>query len=111
MSKFHHQVMPEEQLRVWKACAGPSSKWKAYLAGGTSVALYLGHRRSVDFDWFTAETIPPEDLLTDVRQMGFTVEVQQNNVGTFLSTVSGVSFTVFRYRYPHLGPLSALDGC
>lgn len=24
-----------------------------YLAGGTSVALQLGHRRSVDLDWFS----------------------------------------------------------
>lgn len=23
-----------------------------YLAGGTAVALHVGHRRSVDFDWF-----------------------------------------------------------
>ena len=57
MIEFHHEIMPEEQLRIWMVCAGPTSKWKAYLAGGTSIALHLGHRRSVDFDWFTPETI------------------------------------------------------
>ena len=27
------------------------------LAGGTSLALYLGHRRSVDLDLFHSETV------------------------------------------------------
>ena len=43
--------------------------------------------------------------------MGFPVEVQQNDEGTFLSTVSGVSFTVFRYRYRLLEAPAKLDGC
>ena len=30
---------------------------QAYLAGGTAVALHLGHRLSVDFDFFTPEDI------------------------------------------------------
>jgi hypothetical protein len=28
-----------------------------YLGGGTALAIHLGHRRSVDFDWFTRERI------------------------------------------------------
>ena len=111
MIEFHHEIMPEEQLRIWMVCAGPTSKWKAYLAGGTSIALHLGHRRSVDFDWFTSETIRPAVLLGDMQELGFPVEVQQNDEGTFLSTVSGVSFTVFRYRYRLLGTPAELDGC
>ena len=27
------------------------------LGGGTALAIHLGHRRSVDFDWFTRERI------------------------------------------------------
>ena len=30
---------------------------QTYLAGGTAVALHLGHRMSVDFDFFTSEEI------------------------------------------------------
>ena len=33
---------------------GPSiTRNQMYLAGGTSVALQVGHRRSVDLDWFS----------------------------------------------------------
>jgi len=75
------------------------------------VALYLGHRRSIDFDWFTPKSIAPVDLLADVRAMGFPVEVIQNTEGTFLATVAGVSFTVFRYKYRLLAPPTKIDGC
>jgi hypothetical protein len=33
------------------------------LYGGTAIALYLGHRESIDFDFFTDQTFQPEDLL------------------------------------------------
>jgi hypothetical protein len=55
--------------RVGQACEILS----AYLAGGLAVALQLGHRASADFDWFTANTISPEKLLSDIRATGFKV--------------------------------------
>jgi hypothetical protein len=111
MSRWHRSIFPAEQLRVWKVCARPTSQWDAYLAGGTAVALYLGHRRSDDFDWFTPQTIPPAKLLADVEGLGFPVSVRQNTEGTFLANVSGVSFSVFRFRYPLLESPVVLDGC
>lgn len=27
----------------------------SYLAGGTALALMLGHRKSIDFDWFSQQ--------------------------------------------------------
>jgi hypothetical protein len=33
------------------------------LYGGTAIALYLGHRESVDFDFFSDRTFQPEELL------------------------------------------------
>ncbi|MGA9292658.1 MAG: nucleotidyl transferase AbiEii/AbiGii toxin family protein [Ignavibacteriaceae bacterium] len=35
---------------------------KFYLAGGTALALQLGHRRSDDFDFFTFEHLEIENL-------------------------------------------------
>ncbi len=34
------------------------------LYGGTAIALYLGHRNSVDFDCFTDRPFEPDDLVT-----------------------------------------------
>lgn len=111
MSRFHRDIFSAEQLRVWRTCARTASQWSAYLAGGTAVALYLGHRRSDDFDWFTPQTIPPAKLLADVENLGFPVAVIQNIEGAFLARLSGVSFSVFRYRYPLVESPAMLDGC
>jgi hypothetical protein len=35
------------------------------LYGGTAVALYLGHRESVDFDFFTNRAFQPDELFAD----------------------------------------------
>lgn len=43
------------------------------LYGGTAVALYLGHRESVDFDFFTHLTFQPDEranLVSSVRTTG-----------------------------------------
>ncbi len=33
-----------------------------YLAGGTALAFQLGHRVSIDFDWFSPVQFSPETL-------------------------------------------------
>ncbi|MEW6405098.1 MAG: nucleotidyl transferase AbiEii/AbiGii toxin family protein, partial [Chloroflexota bacterium] len=33
-----------------------------YLAGGTALAIYYGHRMSVDLDWFTGAFPSPQAL-------------------------------------------------
>ncbi len=38
----------------------------AYLAGGTAIALQLGHRVSVDFDFFTIEDFVPKTFSVPV---------------------------------------------
>ena len=40
-----------------------------YLVGGTAIALHLGHRRSVDLDWFRAEAFDPTALHAQLRSL------------------------------------------
>jgi hypothetical protein len=49
-------VLPEPQRRLWPALA-PAPQLAFVLYGGTAAALYLGHRTSVDFDFFRAEPL------------------------------------------------------
>lgn len=90
-----------------RACAETSRKWSAYLAGGTALALQLGHRQSEDLDWFTPESLAADDVLAGILKIGLDVDVKQNDPGTFLATVGGVKFSVFRYRYRVLTLLDA----
>ncbi len=107
---LHVEVLTEAQARVLHACAGPSARWGAYLAGGAAAALQLGHRRSDDLDWFAPKATPPRDLLADLKSVGGTIEITQNDEGTFNGTVDGVKFSVFRYSYPLIERTLPFDG-
>jgi hypothetical protein len=107
----HFEALLPKQREVLLASARPAKTWGAYLAGGLAIALQLGHRVSADFDWFTANTIPPKKLLDDIKTTGLTVAVRQNDEGTFIGQVDGIEYSVFRYRYEVVGPGQEIGGC
>ena len=71
----------------------------AYLAGGTAVALQLGHRISVDFDFFTSKEFLPNSIAAELSNVGSFV-VEQADRGTILGEFEGIKFSLFMYQYP-----------
>ena len=53
-------VLPRAQQVLWPSLAQLSEAFVLY--GGTALALRLGHRTSMDFDFFTAEALDPDGL-------------------------------------------------
>jgi len=77
-----------------------------YLGGGTAIALCLGHRHSIDFDWFSGERIAdPLRLAQDIRDKGSRLVTGQIDRGTLHGTISGIRVSFLEYRYPLLKPL------
>ncbi|MBN2496327.1 MAG: nucleotidyl transferase AbiEii/AbiGii toxin family protein [Deltaproteobacteria bacterium] len=107
MSEFHVEVLDRQQLEVLKSLAPVLTPRAFYLAGGTAVALQLGHRRSIDLDWFSNDRIAdPLDLAGELRAAGLSVEVAAVAPNTLHASVSGVRVSFLAYRYPLLRPLS-----
>jgi hypothetical protein len=84
-----------------------------YLAGGTGLALQLGHRRSVDFDFFREDPIDePLRLATDLRASDLPFETDRVERGTLHGRANGVRLSFLEYRYPLLRtPLEIEDLC
>lgn len=57
-------VLPAAQRRLWSRLTGLPAGTVLY--GGTAIALHLGHRQSIDFDFFIGADIDPDGLLTGV---------------------------------------------
>ena len=53
-------ILPDEQRALWPALARVPESFVLY--GGTALALRLGHRTSVDFDFFSSEPLDFETL-------------------------------------------------
>ena len=75
----------------------------AYLAGGTALALQLGHRISVDFDFFTPNEFAPKTFSAELSKLG-SFDEEQANKGTVLGKFDGISFSLFVYKYPLIFP-------
>lgn len=69
-----------------------------YLAGGTAIALRLGHRQSIDLDFFTTKKFNEQITVRELEQTGKFVKDQlawQTIMGEFY----GVKFSLFYYSY------------
>lgn len=74
-----------------------------YLVGGTALALQIGHRLSVDFDFFSPEKLST-NLLIKVKRVfaGYTIQLTYRSPEQINLLIGGVKFTFFYYPYPLL---------
>lgn len=73
-----------------------------YLAGGSSLALQLGHRRSIDFDFFTNQTFELIDVKTILNRIGrYTGEHEAPK--TMVGRFNEAKFSLFYYPYKLIG--------
>jgi hypothetical protein len=56
-------VLPPAQKEIWTSLA-PAPQLNFVLYGGTAVALHLGHRESLDFDFFRSEPLDKDQIRT-----------------------------------------------
>lgn len=80
-----------------------------YLAGGSAAALHLGHRVSVDLDFFSEQAYEVEPLVQRLRALG-RLTIQQQSPGTMVGRLDGVRISFFTYPYPLLEKPIIVDG-
>ena len=104
--KFLTEGLPKKQAGVMKKLGPPLSARGFYLAGGTALAIYFGHRTSVDLDWFTSNAFEDSLLIAQFLQnSGIPIEIEQVSPGTLHGSVRGVRVTFLQYQYAFLEPL------
>ena len=62
--KPHMHVLPAAPCRLWPELRHVPAGFVLY--GGTAAGLWLGHRPSVDFDFFSSDPFVPEKLLARI---------------------------------------------
>ena len=82
-----------------------------YLAGGTALALQIGHRLSVDFDLFTPEKLAANVLgRAEIIFTGKTVQPLTNNRDELTILADRTKITFLHYPFPILRDLVELAG-
>jgi len=83
-------VLPAAQQELWPLLA-PAASLSFVLYGGTAVALHLGHRISVDFDFFKSDDLDKkkiEDAFSFVRS-ALTIQEDKNTLVLSVPMPSG----------------------
>lgn len=101
---FHPEILGPKQRKTLRLLGPEVTSRDFYLAGGTALAIQLGHRRSVDFDWFLEGRIPDPLLLAREIQETAPFVTTRIEPRTLFGTVNGVRVSFFEFRYPLLEP-------
>jgi hypothetical protein len=85
--RAHLEILPEPQKRIWSELRSASDLGYV-LYGGTAIALRLGHRVSIDFDFFSEKEMRKE-LLADALPFLATAPVLQDQPQAFTVLARG----------------------
>ncbi len=104
-------ILPRAQRQLWDELAAVPPQFVLY--GGTAIALHLGHRRSVDFDFFGNQPFDPAKLVADIPFMTAATITQRepNTLSCIVDRGGPVRLSFFAVpRLPRLAlPLIAPD--
>lgn len=104
---FTETLLPDT-LRALKEIKPEILPPKTYLAGGSSLALQIGHRISVDLDFFTSESFDETVLSNELRKIArFSLE-QKGNLSV-LGKIGETRFSIFSYPYNLIAPAVTFD--
>jgi hypothetical protein len=71
------EILPAGQRRIWDRLGPTPGDFVLY--GGTALALRLGHRRSVDFDFFSHRSFQPLELARSISYIKDQAVTQQSD--------------------------------
>jgi predicted nucleotidyltransferase component of viral defense system len=79
-----------------------------YLAGGTGLALQIGHRDSIDFDFFSSKEINTESLFEKIKSVFKDHDIskiseEKNTLNVLID--SEIKFSFLTYEYKMIGSL------
>jgi len=98
------EVLSDAQKEVLSLLGPALANSDFYLAGGTALALQVGHRTSVDLDWFSPKLGEPEALFRKLRSSEIDFEIQSISFETVYITIHSVQASFIGYDYPMLQP-------
>ncbi len=80
-----------------------------YLVGGTALALHLGHRISIDLDFFTANEFNTASIIDSLKEK-YTISLLAQATNSLTVNIDSVKTDFIRHNYPLLKPILLIDG-
>jgi hypothetical protein len=95
---MHLNILSDKQNKLLSFISGFRRNY--YLVGGTALALYIGHRRSIDFDLFTDKKINKLLIKKKVFEQNFNKQILYEDIDQMHFLLNDVKITFFNCPYP-----------
>jgi hypothetical protein len=102
------KAVPDPVWRLLLGLSGLNTMKSAYLAGGTALAIQLGHRISADLDFFAPEDLEYTTLLDQIRELGVNATVIGRTPQHCELVVGAIRVDCLRERIPLRFPLKTV---
>jgi hypothetical protein len=101
------EVLPPAQRIVWGELSRVPADFALY--GGTAVALRLGHRQSVDFDFFAPLAVDPDNLIVNLELLRSAEIIQKEDNTLTVIVERGAPVQISFFGVPRLGQVLEPD--
>ena len=105
----HFESLPETTKGTLERLRGAKFLDQFYLAGGTGLALQIGHRISRDLDFFTEKNFMENIVMQELQKLG-ELAVEQRAPQTINGILNSTKISFLGYSYPLLKPLRNIAG-
>ena len=98
---LHYETVDEGTLELLKQLQSLSILSEMRLVGGTSLALQIGHRKSIDIDLFGNLSAEYENLIDELKTLGEVVPLKNSkNIHSLL--INNIKVDIVNYEYKWL---------
>ena len=105
---LHYEAIDSTTLEILKRLLKIPAFTDLRLVGGTSLALQVGHRKSIDIDLFGLLKADEFAISNDLKEFQ-NVTVVQKTENISIYTIEGIKVDIVNYPYPWLCPLIEHD--
>jgi hypothetical protein len=98
---LHTETIDASILELLKSLQSKDYLKGFYLTGGTALALYLGHRKSVDIDLFSNFGFDVTRLLENINQ-DFRFQLFYSSANTLRGSIDNVKTDIIAHRYKYI---------
>ena len=105
---FYLNTVDKNTLAIFSAICTNKLLDHFFLAGGTALALQLGHRKSIDLDFFSTSSFETEEIKSVITELG-EIEIINQASNTLQTFIGKVKVDFLSHQYPSIKPLITYD--
>lgn len=98
LNGIYKEILSKQQFELLPVIAKFSKQY--YLVGETAIALYLGHRRSIDYDLFTIAGVRRKNIKNILASEGIEYHVLYEEHDQIHVIIGNVKVTFYSYPFP-----------